>query len=387
MRRRQGRRWTGATAGAVFALLVPLALVAQPAQAADRPAPPRVLPGLDPAWLPAGASPSTLPTGNAVRDFGTGGLAVGASLGVPAYWTGSAGARPVAHAVPLPRGWTGGVVNAVNADGLMVGDLTGPGTYAAFAYQKGARKLTLLPGGQSAEDVNDAGTVVGSDRSYEGGTTGLVWRAGALVRRLPLPGDGATFYHVAAINEAGTIAGQAERVVPGDGSAYERWENFPVVWPADGSAPVELTRSGAAGLYDYSQVRDIDAAGNVVGYDWTGPWQGRTPWTWSAPYAGAGTAASLPAGTTGATLEAVGPHRGVAVGTALAPGAAEWEYDTHQALYRDASGTARLLPPLAGDRTAEAYAVTDTSRAGGTALDTNGVAHAVVWRHADRVAR
>ncbi|MFJ4435861.1 hypothetical protein [Streptomyces sp. NPDC088923] len=377
-----------ATAGAALALLVPLALVAQPAQAASRPAPPRVLPGLDPVRLPAGTTPNTLESGNAVRDFGAGGLAVGASLGVPAYWTGTGGARPVVHAVPLPAGWTGGVVNAVNADGLMVGDLTGSGTYAAFAYQKGAKKLTLLPEGQSAEDVNDAGTVVGSDRPYEGGTTGLVWRAGALVRRLPLPGDGATFYHVAAINEAGTIAGQAERVVPGDGSAYERWENFPVVWPAEGSAPpLELSRSGQAGLYDYSQVTDIDAAGNVVGYDWTGPWQEHTPWTWSAPYATAGEAASLPAGTTGATLEAVAPTSGVAVGTALAPGAVEWPYDTHQALYRDAHGTSRLLPPLAEGRTAEAYAVTDASRAGGTARDGEGVAHAVVWRHAERQAR
>ncbi|NEA40091.1 hypothetical protein, partial [Streptomyces sp. SID11385] len=349
--------------------------------------PPRALPGLDPARLPSGASPDTTETANAVRDFGAGGLAVGASLGVPAYWTGSAGARPVAHAVPLPEGWTGGVVRAVNADGLMVGDLDGAdGAYAAFAYQKGAKKLTLLPEGQSADDVNGGGTIVGSDRRYEGGA-GLVWRAGALVRRLPLPGDGATFYGVAAINEAGTIAGQAERVVPGDGSAYERWENFPVVWPAEGSAPPrELSRSGAAGLYDYSQVTDIDAAGNVVGYDWTGPWQGRTPWTWSAPYATPGEAASLPAGTTAATLEAVAATSGVAVGTALAPGAAEWQYNTHQALYRDASGTSRLLPPLAEGRTAEAYAVTDKSRAGGTALDGDGVAHAVVWRRADRQA-
>jgi hypothetical protein len=96
---------------------------------------------------------------NGVMDFGRGGLAVGASHKVPVYWTGTA-----LHRVPLPDGYSHGIVNAVNRDGLMVGsldrDATRPGV--AFSYRQGDQAVKILPEGGVAVDVNDSGHIVGT---------------------------------------------------------------------------------------------------------------------------------------------------------------------------------------------------------------------------------
>ncbi|MFI0221381.1 hypothetical protein [Streptomyces lydicus] len=111
-----------------------------------------------------------------VNDFGTGGLSVGQSAGLPAYWTGS-----TVHRVPLPSGYDRGSVAAVNHRGLMVGSIQGPVGVAAFSYRVGAAAVRVLPGGTYAADVNDRGTVAGGNDSAD---AAYLWTGATLTRPL-----------------------------------------------------------------------------------------------------------------------------------------------------------------------------------------------------------
>lgn len=115
-------------AGAAI-LLAGLITAAGPAAAAGTAAP--CAPGIE--ILPALAGPA----GSTAVGFGTGGLVVGDSAGLPAYWT---GAEHTVHAVPLPAGFDRGSVKAVSAKGLMVGTATRDSDRArvAFTHQLGS---------------------------------------------------------------------------------------------------------------------------------------------------------------------------------------------------------------------------------------------------------
>jgi uncharacterized membrane protein len=71
----------------------------------------------------------------------------------------------------------------------------------------------------------------------------------------PLPTEGSIYSAAFGVNNAGTMVGELEK-----GSA-----RIPVVWPADGSAPAELSRTIGTTDYPSGVVRSINSAGVMVG--------------------------------------------------------------------------------------------------------------------------
>ncbi|WUO84290.1 hypothetical protein OG436_35550 [Streptomyces caniferus] len=306
-----------------------------------------------------------------VKGLGPNSLAVGASRGLPAYWTGTQ-----VHRVPLPAGFTGGEVAAVNAKGLMAGSLQGAGRTAAFSFRVGARAVTLLPEGAHAADVNDRGLIVG-DGTKGGALTGLEWDGARILRRLAPPA-GYSLTSVTAINNAGQIAGSGEAV-----KDDESW-SAGVTWPARrGAAAVPLQRFWPAGVpYDYWYPRDIDRSGRIVGtHDYT-RLDTLTPTQWLPPYTTESEPGLLGERTSG-TFEAISPTTNVSVGTAL---------DSHmvgpfppetappaQAQIWPGTGPLLALPRLSPEGASEAHAVSDDQRVGGSAADAASTPRAVIW--------
>ncbi|WP_329143758.1 hypothetical protein OIU91_06800 [Streptomyces sp. NBC_01456] len=313
-----------------------------------------------------------------VRGLGPNALAVGGSHGLPVYWTGTR-----VHRVPLPAGFTGGEVAAVNAKGLMVGSLNGAGRSAAFSFRVGARKVTLLPAGAHAADVNDRGLIVG-DGGTPGSLVGLEWDGARIVRRLKPPA-GYSLTSVTALNNAGQIAGSGEAV-----KDDESW-SAGLTWPTGrGAAAIPLQRFWPAGVpYDYWYPRDIDRAGRIVGtYDYV-HLDTLTPTQWLPPYTTENQVGHLGERTSG-TFEAISPTTNVSVGTAR---------DSHmdgpfppetappiQAQIWPGTGPLLALPRLSPEGTSEAFAVSDDQRVGGTAADATSTSRAVIWTCALRQA-
>ncbi|MFE1175961.1 hypothetical protein [Streptomyces sp. NPDC058773] len=371
------RHIRAAVAVVATALLTPL-LAASPAPASPaRPA--------DGVREPADCRPAlqvlaSLPGsgGSEVKGLGPKALAVGASRGLPVFWTGTR-----VHRVPLPAGFTGGAVAAVNAKGLMAGSLHGAGRTAAFSFRAGARAVTLLPEGAHAADVNDQGLIVG-DGLKTGTLVGLVWDGTRIHRRLAPPA-GYSLTSVTALNDAGQIAGSGEAV-----KDDESW-SAGLVWPARrGAAAVPLQRYWPAGVpYDFWYPRDIDRAGRIVGtHDYT-RLDIRTPTQWVPPYTVEKEPGLLGERTSG-SFEAISPTTGVSVGTAS---------DSHmdgpfppetappvQAQIWPGAGPLLALPRLSPDGASEAYAVSDDQRVGGTAADATSTSRAVIWTCALRQA-
>ncbi|MGW9432651.1 hypothetical protein ACWHA1_32550 [Streptomyces decoyicus] len=371
------RHIRAAVAVVATALLTPL-LTASPAPAA--PARPT-----DGARTPADCRPAlqvlaSLPGsgGSQVKGLGPNALAVGSSHDLPVYWTGKQ-----VHRLPLPAGFTGGEVAAVNAKGLMVGSLHAPGRTAAFSFRAGARMVTLLPEGAHAADVNDRGLIVG-DGVKGGALTGLVWDGTRIHRRLAPPA-GYSLISVTAINNGGQIAGSGEAV-----KEEESW-SAGLFWSARSSdAAVPLQRFWPAGVpYDFWYPRDIDRAGRIVGtHDYT-RLDILTPTQWLPPYTTESQPGLLGERTSG-TFEAISPTTNVSVGTAL---------DSHmvgpfppetapppQAQIWPGTGPLLALPRLSPEGASEAYAVSDDQRVGGSAVDASSTPRAVVWTCALRQA-
>lgn len=316
--------------------------------------------------------------GSQVRGLGPNALAVGGSRGLPVYWTGTR-----VHRVPLPAGFTGGEVAAVNAKGLMAGTLQGTGRTAAFSFRAGARTVTLLPEGAHAADVNDRGLIVG-DGTKSGAFTGLVWDGTRIVRRLAPPA-GYSLTSVTTLNNAGQIAGS--------GDAFRDDESWSagLTWPArPGAAPVPLQRYWPGGVsYDYWYPRDIDSAGRIVGtHDYTRV-DTLTPTQWLPPYT-TETEPGLLGERTSGTFEAISPTTNISVGTAL---------DSHmvgpfppetapplQAQIWPGTGPLLALPRLTPEGDAQAHAISDDQRVGGSAIDATSTTRAVIWTCALRQA-
>ncbi|MFF3767439.1 hypothetical protein ACFYYR_25610 [Streptomyces sp. NPDC001922] len=363
--RRPVRAWGAA---AVTALLAPL-LTAVPAQARETE---RAAGTCRPALRILGTLPGTAGSdADRVEGLGPGSTAVGTSRGLPVYWTGTR-----VHRVPLPAGYTGGEVEAVNSGGLMVGSLRKPGGSAAFSYRAGARSVTLLPGGSRATDVNDHGLIVG-EGPKAGALTGVEWTGTRVLRRLTLPA-GYTLTEVTGINEAGRIVGSGEAVA-GD----ESW-TAGLLWPARGNAPaVPLKPYWPAGVpYDFWSPEDIDNSGRIVGTHDYSRLDIQSPVHWLPPY-GSEIRPGLLAGRTSGTFEAVSPTTNVSVGTAQ-----DSSFDGPfppesappvQAQIWPGSGPLLALPRLAPDGASEAYAVSDDGRAGGRAADAHGTSRPVIW--------
>ncbi|MGW7578171.1 hypothetical protein [Streptomyces sp. NPDC054765] len=371
------RHIRAAVAVVATALLTPL-LTASPAPAsparstdgARKPADCR------PALQVLGSLPG--PGGSQVKGLGPKALAVGASRGLPVYWTGTR-----VHRVPLPAGFTGGEVAAVNAKGLMVGSLHHADRTAAFSFRAGARRVTLLPEGAHAADVNDRGLIVG-DGLKGGALIGLEWDGARIHRRLAPPA-GYSLTSVTALNNAGQIAGSGE-AVKGD----ESW-SAGFFWSArSGAAAVPLQPFWPSELpYDYWYPRDIDRAGRIVGTHDYIHLDTRTPAQWLPPYATRNEPGLLGERTSG-TFEAISPTTNVSVGTAM---------DSHmdgpfppetappeQAQIWPGTGPLLALPRLSTKGASQAYAVSDDQRVGGSAADAASTPRAVVWTCALRQA-
>ncbi|MEV8531616.1 hypothetical protein [Streptomyces sp. NPDC051211] len=366
-------RVLAATAGALIASLA----LAVPAQAATggtacKPAVKvlKALPGPDPA------EPSPWIEDTQVNGIGPLGLAVGVSHDKPAYWLGTS-----VHAVPLPAGYTRGRVEAVNRWGLMVGTIHGPDGWRAFSYRPWTPAVTLLPGGQYANDVNDHGRIVGF-RYTGSGAVGLEWAGTTLRRELTVPA-GFHLDAVTGINNAGQIVGHGW----GDGTPDDPYGPNPgLLWPADpAAAPVQLQPPG--GNYEIYRPKAVDSAGRVVGLYWNSRGMIDTSVQWAAPYTGVTRVPHL-AGRTSGGFEDISPTKNISVGIASD---SLYEYPPDepppvQAQYWPGSGPMKALPRLAPGGFSAAYAVTDRDQVGGVAVDAKGIERPVIWTCASKQA-
>ncbi|MFD9357251.1 hypothetical protein [Streptomyces sp. NPDC060031] len=131
-------------------------------------------------------------------------------------------------------------MEAVNRFGLIVGTLRAEdeGVPAqAFSYRPGARRVTLLPGGQTATGVNDAGHIVGyrhDEEPYR--TLGFEWVGATVRRELPVPA-GYRIEEVTGINGAGQIIGSAYGVFAEPDDPDRDYSLSPgLLWPAGTAA-------------------------------------------------------------------------------------------------------------------------------------------------------
>lgn len=133
--------------------------------------------------------------------------------------------------------------------------------------------IDVRPSGFSsavADDLNDAGTVVGSAERYLTGLQSLGyravrWNAGGTAAtelgHLGTSNDGFTNSTARAVNESGTAAGIADKYVAG----VERGRRA-VRWDSASTAAVELDHLGTIpGGYTIADAYDINDAGTVVG--------------------------------------------------------------------------------------------------------------------------
>ncbi|MCB5180459.1 hypothetical protein [Streptomyces antimicrobicus] len=376
-------RTTTSTLAAAVAL-AGLVTAAGPAGAAVPAATPACSPGL--VTLPSLPDPGGWTYGS-VRALGSGDLAVGTSVGRPAYWTGGE-----VHAVPLPDGFRAGEVTAVNAKGLLVGTArrTSDQATAVFAYQLGAPVARLLTEasatGTGAPYVNDAGRVVALDR-------GAVkeWVNGTEVARaFPLPADarpGTEIVSLSGVNRRGDVLGTAYSTYVDPETDELHRSRYPVVWPAGGYPPYSLPVWTDDDRTVGTVATGIDNRGRVVGYEKESyrDVQRRTPAVWKQPYDAPPADPGRLAGEEQAALEAISPNTNVAVGTAstFVDG-----YENYaQALYWPGSGPLLALPRPGTDWRSWAHAVSDDDRVGGEMVDNSTLkVTAVIWTCASKQA-
>jgi uncharacterized membrane protein len=170
----------------------------------------------------------------------------------------AATATCTASYLPMPAGWPDGSVTAADSGGgyagysfLYLGHVSW--TTHALRWSNGqVTDLGTLAGdgnNVTVTGVNKQGTVVGSaaKKSFRS-------RNGKL-EALPMPAD-VSFARAEGINDNGDIVG--DLVTSRPGGDYTR---VPVLWPADGSAPVKLTGLPTTGQ---TSVKAIDQDGTVL---------------------------------------------------------------------------------------------------------------------------
>lgn len=301
-----------------------------------------------------------------VEDVSASGLAVGVSGQRPVYWT-----RTRVHRVPVPAGFDGGQVAAVNSVGLMVGWFTAggdPWNRTPFSYEAGAPAATLLPtGGVSgwAADVDDRGRIVGT---VNGADRGAVWRKGKLVATLPVT-DGQSITEVTSIGSAGTVVANGTIWNAG----LEDYQSVVLRWESIGTPAEILGPPVGPSLQGWGRPA-LDGRGQVVGSLLSSV--EATAVHWDPP--GYGDPADVPSlpGFNSGQFTAISPH------THLAAGIADMRDDVgpaDQAEVWPGSGPALALPRLADDQASHAYAVSDNGSVGGDAVDAVGDAKPVVW--------
>ncbi len=304
----------------------------------------------------------------------TANMSVGASDGVPVYWKGT-----TVHRVPLPAGYTGGKVNAVNSFGLMVGTISGPTKpAAAFRYWYGATSVVLLPGGSTATDMNDAGHAVGY-KTVNGVTTGYEWAPVATVRRTLKLAPGYSLDAVTGINNVGNIVGYGTET----NDAVGEFHYAALTWGASATAAsTELKPIQSYDTYNEIHVNGIDSYNRMVGTDYYSRADELSPLYWTGMSA-TGTSTGGFGSRTSASLLAISKTTKVAVGTAsdssltgpFPPDSAP----PVQALIWPGQGPLLALPRLSTSGATAGLAVNDDGRAAGSAVDAHGITQAVVW--------
>ncbi|MFF7329592.1 hypothetical protein [Streptomyces sp. NPDC008150] len=302
-----------------------------------------------------------------VEDINASGLAVGVSGQRPVYWTGKR-----VHKVPVPAGFDGGQVAAVNRHGLMVGWFTSGGSAlnsTPFSYRAGASAATLLPtGGVSgkANDVNDHGRIVGT---ITGGQGGAVWRKGRLVTTLPVA-DGLSVLDATSVNDAGSVVANGR--IWSDG--LEDYLEVVLLWESVDAPPKVLGPSVGPWLQAWDRPV-LDDHGRVVGALLSSVENDAVHWD-PPEYGDPAQVASL-AGFNAGRFTATSPHTQLAVGYAQFLDGGPLPAD--QAEVWPGTGAALALPRLTPDGASHAYAASDNGSVGGNAVDAAGDARPVVW--------
>jgi probable HAF family extracellular repeat protein len=145
----------------------------------------------------------------------------------------------------------GDQVNGINKRGQVVATLFGvdEGPFA-YTWADGAlTRLPLLPGAQYsfAEDINDAGWIVGASGTASGELHAVLWRDGTVIDLGLAPG-GIDVATASAVNERGQIVGYGSApttVVP---FLWERGQMIALDQPAGstGTLPLGLNNRGHA---------------------------------------------------------------------------------------------------------------------------------------------
>jgi hypothetical protein len=301
-----------------------------------------------------------------VEDISASGLAVGTSGQWPVYWTDTR-----VQPVPVPAGFDGGRVAAVNGDGLMAGWFTSgpaPAKRTPFTYRAGDSTATLLPtGGASgwANDVDDSGRIVGI---VEGGARGTVWQNGQLLATLPLAED-LKALDVTSINSAGSVVAEGNLWI----NSAEDYQSVMLLWESFGEPAKVLGPAVGPGLQAWESPA-IDDHGRVVGSLLSSIEAVATHWD-PPGYDIPGEVASLPGFNSG-RFTAISPRTNLAAGIAEVRGTAGPQ---DQAQLWPGTGPALALPRLSTDHASHAYAASDNGSVGGDAVNATGDVKPVVW--------
>jgi hypothetical protein len=287
------------------------------------------------------------------------------------------------------RGFLVGVANDINDAGTVVGNNVfyasgtsqGIGTQP-LRWESGSTTPTLLDtfgsgiGGQrngAAEAVNSAGTTVGRSVRYVNnsflGDRAARWDAGSTAAT-ELPGLGGNSI-AWDLNDAGTIVGQANKVAGGTqvGTRAVRWD-------PGAAAATEL-----GGLGGSSYAYGINQGGIVVGYaEVTSFFNGR-PVRWEPGSLDAVEMGNLGTAADGSTMSrpsdintaglAVGYANKYVNGVSVGPRATLWRADG------SASDLNELIDPVPGLTLTHAYGISDTGYIVGIAADADDVNWAV----------
>jgi probable HAF family extracellular repeat protein len=176
--------------------------------------------------------------------------------GVPFVWRNG---TMSALSVPADPSSSASVVR-ISDSGDVAGSIIRPGyqgsryPHAAIWRGESIVELGMLPGGtlySSAQDLNDAGQVVGISDSSNGGRA-FVWESGRM-SELPATTTTSTSSGAMAVNRAGDIAGYSRGPDPYSGRAI-LWRN---------GVPTDL--GDLPGGYDRSFATDLNDNGSVVG--------------------------------------------------------------------------------------------------------------------------
>ncbi|MCD0446627.1 hypothetical protein LO763_23700 [Glycomyces sp. A-F 0318] len=213
-------------------------------------------------------------------------------------------------ALPIPEGYQSTSVTGMSDDGSVIAylaespDEEGPGPRQLLYAGGEVTEAPMLNDYATLQDVNADGVGVGW--TFMSGYVPYVWRDGELTE-LPTEEGGSAY----AINAKGDIVGSRES----DGTY------IPVVWPADGSGPVDLALPEGNEL---GSATDIGDDGTIVGYvkvegDNSGD---PKPYVWHAD--GTGDYLAMPEGVdlADAAAEVTDIKGGWASGWLSAPGAA-----------------------------------------------------------------